>query len=102
MEDGTAIGTALASAVNRLRDSKARSKLVILLTDGSNNAGELSPENAAQAAKALGIRVYTVGAGASGGGSVTTGRIGDAVGGGDVVGRPDGTAGTSEGEDSMS
>ena len=66
LEDGTAIGTALASAVNRLRDSKARSKLVILLTDGSNNAGELSPENAAQAAKALGIRVYTVGAGASG------------------------------------
>ena len=66
LEDGTAIGTGLASAVNRLRDSKAKSKVVILLTDGINNAGDLSPANAAAAAKALGIRVYTVGAGATG------------------------------------
>ena len=63
LPDGTAIGTAIAAAVNRLRDSEAKSKLIVLLTDGSNNAGELSPENAALAAKAVGIRVYTVGAG---------------------------------------
>lgn len=66
LEDGTAIGSALASAVNRLRDSEAKTKLVILLTDGVNNTGSLSPANAAQAAKALGIKVYTVGAGTSG------------------------------------
>ena len=66
LEDGTAIGSALASAVNRLRDSAAITKLVILLTDGENNAGSISPENAAQAANALGIKVYTVGAGTDG------------------------------------
>lgn len=66
VEDGTAIGSALGSAVNRLRDSEAKTKLVILLTDGMNNAGNFSPENAAQAAKALGIKVYTIGAGSSG------------------------------------
>jgi Ca-activated chloride channel family protein len=66
LEDGTAIGDALASAINRLRDSEAKSKLVILLTDGVNNMGSLSPDNAAQAAKALDIKVYTVGAGAPG------------------------------------
>jgi Ca-activated chloride channel family protein len=66
LEDGTAIGDGLASAVNRLRDSIARSKVVVLLTDGINNRGTLSPDNAAQAAKALGIKVYTVGAGSSG------------------------------------
>lgn len=66
LEDGTAIGSALASAVNRLRDSEATSKLVILLTDGENNAGSVTPEVAAQAAKALDIRVYTVGAGTDG------------------------------------
>lgn len=60
--DRTAIGSGIASSVNRLRDSKAKSKLIILLTDGSNNAGEISPQNAAQAAKALGIKIYTVGA----------------------------------------
>ncbi len=63
LEDGTAIGDAIASAVNRLRDSKAESRIVILLTDGINNRGELSPENAAQAAAALGIKVYTIGIG---------------------------------------
>ncbi|NCD33884.1 MAG: VWA domain-containing protein [Spartobacteria bacterium] len=66
IEDGTAIGDALASSINRLRESEAKSKVIVLLTDGMNNAGKLSPENAAQAAKALGIKVYTVGAGASG------------------------------------
>jgi Ca-activated chloride channel family protein len=66
LEDGTAIGDGLASAINRLRDSKAVSKVIILLTDGVNNAGLISPLNAAQAAKALGIKVYTVGAGSSG------------------------------------
>ena len=66
LEDGTAIGSALASAVDRLRDSQAQSKLVILLTDGENNAGTITPANAAQAAKALGVKVYTVGAGTDG------------------------------------
>jgi Ca-activated chloride channel family protein len=63
LEDGTAIGDAIASAVNRLRDSKAKSRIVILLTDGINNRGDLSPENAAQAAAALGIKIYTIGIG---------------------------------------
>jgi len=66
LEDGTAIGDAIASAVNRLRDSIAKSKVVILLTDGMSNQGVLSPENAAQAAKAMDIKVYTVGAGTTG------------------------------------
>lgn len=63
LEDGTAIGDGMASAVNRLRDSEAKSRIVILLTDGINNRGELTPENAAQAAAALGIKVYTIGIG---------------------------------------
>ena len=63
LEDGTAIGDAIASAVNRLRDSKAKSRIVILVTDGENNRGELTPENAAQAAAALGIKIYTIGIG---------------------------------------
>jgi Ca-activated chloride channel family protein len=66
LEDGTAIGDALASAVNRLRESEAASQLVVLLTDGENNAGSIAPAQAAQAARALGIRVYTVGAGTDG------------------------------------
>jgi Ca-activated chloride channel family protein len=66
VEDGTAIGMALATALNRLRESKAKSRVVILLTDGQNNRGELDPVTAAQAAQALGIRVYTVGAGTRG------------------------------------
>jgi Ca-activated chloride channel family protein len=66
IEDGTAIGDGIASAVNRLRESKAASKVVVLLTDGFSNRGVLTPENAAQAARALGIRIYAVGAGASG------------------------------------
>ncbi len=61
--DGTAIGTGLATAVNRLRDSEAASKIIILLTDGENNAGYHSPELAAELAKEFGIRVYTIGVG---------------------------------------
>jgi Ca-activated chloride channel family protein len=63
VEDGTAIGDAIAAAINRLRDSVAKSKVVVLLTDGMNNRGVLSPQNAAESARALGIKVYTVGAG---------------------------------------
>jgi Ca-activated chloride channel family protein len=66
IEDGTAIGSALATAVGRLEASDAKSKVVILLTDGQNNAGKISPAGAAQAAKALGIKVYTIGAGTRG------------------------------------
>ena len=63
IEDGTAVGLGLANAVSRLKDSKAKSKVVILLTDGSNNRGDISPLTAAQIAKSLGIRVYTIGVG---------------------------------------
>ncbi|MBT8041782.1 MAG: VWA domain-containing protein, partial [Pontiella sp.] len=65
MLDGsrTAIGDGMASAINRLRESEAKSKVIILLTDGANNSGTLSPENAASAAEALGIKIYTIGAG---------------------------------------
>jgi Ca-activated chloride channel family protein len=66
VEDGTAIGSALATSVNRLRDQPAKSKIVVLLTDGQNNAGSVIPETAAQAAKALGVKVYTIGAGVRG------------------------------------
>ena len=66
IEDGTAIGTALAAAVNRLRPSTAKSKFIVLLTDGENNAGKITPQTAADAATALGIKVYTVGAGTRG------------------------------------
>ena len=63
IQDGTAVGMGLANAVSRLKDSKAKSKVVILLTDGSNNMGDISPMTAAQIAKSLGIRVYTIGVG---------------------------------------
>ncbi len=63
IQDGTAVGMGLANAVSRLKDSKAKSKVVILLTDGSNNMGDLSPMTAAEIAKSLGIRVYTIGVG---------------------------------------
>ncbi len=66
LEDGTAIGMGLASAVARLKDSKAKSKVVILLTDGSNNRGDISPLTAADIAKSFGIRVYTIGVGTNG------------------------------------
>ncbi len=67
IEEGTAIGSALATSINSLHDSKAKSKVVILLTDGVNNAGQVMPEAAAKVAKTLGIVVYTIGAGTKGG-----------------------------------
>jgi Ca-activated chloride channel family protein len=63
LPDGTAIGVGLATSVSRLRESEAVSKVVILLTDGANNAGEISPMTAAEIARSFGIRVYTVGVG---------------------------------------
>ena len=66
VEDGTAIGSAIASASNRLKDKEAKSTIVVLLTDGDNNSGKVTPATAAEAAKALGIKVYTVGAGTRG------------------------------------
>ena len=63
ISDGTAIGMGLANAVGRLKASKAKSKVVILLTDGSNNMGDISPMTAAEIAQSLGIRVYTIGVG---------------------------------------
>ncbi len=66
IEDGTAIGDGLATAVNRLKDSKAKSKVVILLTDGMNNRGEIAPLTAARIANTFGIRVYTIGVGTHG------------------------------------
>jgi Ca-activated chloride channel family protein len=66
VEDGTAIGQGLATALNRLRQSRAKSKVVILLTDGDNNRGAIDPQTAADLARALGVRVYTIGVGTSG------------------------------------
>lgn len=66
IEDGTAIGTALTNAVKRLNESRAKSKVVILLTDGNNNAGEITPEVAAGAAKEFKVTVYPIGAGSKG------------------------------------
>lgn len=66
LEDGTAIGMGLATAINRIKDSKAKSKVIILLTDGVNNTGEISPKMAANLAKTFGIRIYTIGVGTRG------------------------------------
>ena len=66
IEDGTAIGNGLATSINRLRESEAKSKVVILLTDGVNNRGEISPLTAAKIAKDMGIKVYTIGIGRRG------------------------------------
>lgn len=66
IEDGTAIGNGLALAVSRLKDSDAKSRVVVLLTDGVNNRGEITPAMAAEIAKTYGIRVYTIGVGAEG------------------------------------
>jgi Ca-activated chloride channel family protein len=65
-EDRTALGMGLATAVNRMRASKAKSKVVVLVTDGRNNTGQLGPESAAEAARALGFKVYTIGVGGDG------------------------------------
>jgi len=66
LQDGTGIGMGLTTAVNRLKDSKAKSKVIILLTDGVNNAGFIEPETASQIAKEFGIKVYTIGIGTNG------------------------------------
>jgi len=66
VEDGTAIGSAIATCVNRLRDTPAKSKIVVLLTDGMNNSGKISPVAAAEAAKAMGVKVYTIAVGVRG------------------------------------
>jgi len=66
VEDGTAVGVGLATAVNRLKDSEAKSKVVILLTDGSNNTGDIPPVTAAEIASTMGVRVYTIGVGTNG------------------------------------
>jgi len=66
IEDGTAIGLGLANAVNRIKDGKSKSKVIILLTDGSNNSGDIAPITAAEIAKTFGIRIYTIGVGTHG------------------------------------
>ncbi len=66
VEDGTAIGSALASSASRLKDSEAKSRLIVLLSDGGNNAGRVAPATAAEAAAALGMKIYTIGAGSQG------------------------------------
>ena len=66
IEDGTAIGLGLANAINRIKDSKSKSKVIILLTDGSNNRGDIAPVTAAEIAKTFGIRVYAIGVGSYG------------------------------------
>ena len=66
IEDGTAIGNGLATAINRLRESDSKSKIIILLTDGVNNSGQVSPLTAADIAKELGLKVYTIGVGSNG------------------------------------
>ncbi len=80
IEDGTAIGNALATAVNRLRESDARSKVVILITDGDNNRGQISPLEAARLAKAMGVRVFPI--------LVGTGGVVPYPDGTDLLGRP--------------
>ncbi len=74
LEDGTAIGTAIATAANRLRDAPGRSRVMILLTDGENNRGAIDPRTAAKAAAAFGIRIYTIGIGTEGMAPVPVGR----------------------------
>jgi Ca-activated chloride channel family protein len=66
IKDGTAVGSAIAASVSRLKNSEAKSKIVILLTDGVNNAGEIDPVSAARAAQSFGIKIYTIGAGSKG------------------------------------
>ena len=66
IEDGTAIGNALAACLNRLRASKSKSKVIILVTDGVNNRGEIQPLDAAQIARTLGVKIYTIGVGSTG------------------------------------
>ncbi len=74
LEDGTAIGTAIATAANRLRTAPGRSRVMVVLTDGENNRGAIDPRTAAQAASAFGIRIYTIGVGTEGMAAVPVGR----------------------------
>jgi Ca-activated chloride channel family protein len=74
LEDGTAIGTAIATGANRLRGSPGRSRVMILLTDGENNRGAIDPRTASRAAAAYGIRIYAVGVGTEGMAPVPVGR----------------------------
>lgn len=74
LDDGTAIGTGIITSANRLRDAQGRSKVLILLTDGVNNRGTIDPRTAANAAAALGIRMYTIGVGSEGMAAVPVGR----------------------------
>lgn len=80
LEDGTAIGMGLATAANMLKDSEAESRVIVLLTDGVNNKGEIDPLTAAAAAETLGIRVYTIGMGQPGSGSRSGGVTGGSLG----------------------
>ena len=77
LQDGTAIGMGLATAVNRIKDSKAKSKIIILLTDGVNNSGYVQPNIASELAKTFGIKVYTIGVGSIGRAFAPIGRRGD-------------------------
>lgn len=74
LEDGTAIGTAIATAANRLRGAPGRSRVIVLLTDGVNNRGTIDPRTAAQAAAAIGVKIYTIGVGTEGMAPVPVGR----------------------------
>ena len=74
LEDGTAIGTAIATAANRLRNAPGRSRVMVLLTDGVNNRGSIDPRTAARAASAFGIKIYTIGVGSEGMAPVPVGR----------------------------
>ncbi len=74
LEDGTAIGTGLATSINRLRRAPGKSKVILLLTDGENNRGTIDPRTAGAAAAALGIKVYTIGVGTEGEAPIPTGR----------------------------
>lgn len=66
LEDGTAIGDGIATAINRIKNGKAKSKSIILLTDGSNNTGVVAPLTAAEIAKEMGVKIYTIGVGSNG------------------------------------
>ena len=74
LEDGTAIGTAIATAANRLREAPGRSRVMVLLTDGVNNRGSIDPRTAAQAAAAVGVKIYAIGVGSEGMAPVPVGR----------------------------
>ncbi len=81
IEDGTAIGTAIATSAARLRDSDAASKVIILLTDGQSNRGQIDPQTAAEAARALGVRIYAIGVGTDSGTLPGSGPFGGFLGG---------------------